>query len=344
MTKLTIRQPDDWHAHFRDGAMLQTVVPHHARVFGRAIAMPNLVPPVTTAQRAADYRSEILNAVGGHKFQPLMTCYLTDHTDADDLAQGFADKIFTAAKLYPAHATTNSAHGVADVKNIYLILERMQKIGMPLLIHGEVTDPVVDIFDREKVFLDRVLAPLLHDFPALKIVSEHITTADAVDFVLGQNGRLGATITPHHLLLNRNDMLAGGIRPHYYCLPIIKREKHRLALRKAATSGHAAFFLGTDSAPHLQNNKETACGCAGIYSGHIALELYAQVFEEENALDKLEAFAAINGANFYGLPLNDDTITLAKQPQTVPDNYDIANGERLIPFRAGETIAWSVIT
>ncbi len=348
--RITIRRPDDWHAHFRTGAMLRLVAPHHARVFGRAIAMPNLVPPVTTAAMAREYKKEFdfladeqtSRRADERKFTPLLTCYLTDGTDADDLAQGYEDKIFAAAKLYPAHATTNSAHGVTDVKNIYGALERMQKIGMPLLIHGEVTDPAVDIFDREKTFIDKILAPLRRDFPGLKIVMEHITTADAVDFVNAQNGAVGATITVHHLLLNRNDMLVGGIRPHYYCLPIIKRARHQIALRAAATSGNAWFFLGTDSAPHARDKKETACGCAGVYTGHAAIELYAEVFDAEGALDRLENFASINGAKFYGLPVNDDTITLIKQPQTVPDKFIADDGMELIPFRAGETTPWSV--
>lgn len=343
-TRITIRRPDDWHAHFRTGAMLKLVAPHHARVFGRAIAMPNLVPPVTTAAMAREYEKEFS---GLGRFKPLLTCYLTDTTHADDLAAGFAEEIFTAAKLYPAHATTNSAHGVADIKKIYPVLERMQKIGMPLLIHGEVTDPAIDIFDREKTFIDRILAPLLRDFPSLKIVMEHITTADAVAFIDAQNGRpenirLGATITAHHLLLNRNDMLVGGIRPHYYCLPILKRAQHQAALRAAATSGKPWFFLGTDSAPHAQDKKETACGCAGVYTGHAALELYTEVFDEEGALDQLENFASINGAKFYGLPVNEDTVTLIKRPQTVPPNFTASDGTSLIPFRAGETVAWSI--
>jgi len=340
-TRLTLRRPDDWHAHFRSGAMLRLVTPHHARVFGRAIAMPNLVLPVTTTAIAKEYIAEF-NKLSLSHFSPLLTCYLTDSTDADDLAHGFAEKIFAAAKLYPAHATTNSAHGVTNVRNIYPVLERMQKIGMPLLVHGEVTDPVVDIFDREKIFIEKILSPLLRDFPELKIVMEHITTADAVDFGNAQNGNIGATITAHHLLLNRNDMLVGGIRPHYYCLPIIKRARHQAALRAAATSGKPWFFLGTDSAPHPRGSKESACGCAGVYTGHIALELYAEVFDAEDALDQFENFASINGAKFYGLPVNEETITLVKQPQKVPAQFTADDGTILIPFRAGETALWSI--
>lgn len=343
-TKITIRRPDDWHAHFRTGAMLRLVAPHHARIFGRAIAMPNLTPPITTTAMARSYRDELKSrgAEEKHIFTPLMTCYLQDNTHADDLSAGFAEGVFTAVKLYPAHATTNSAHGVTDVKKVYPVLERMQKIGMPLLIHGEVTDPAIDIFDREKQFIERIMQPLLRDFPALKIVMEHITTADAVEFVDAQQGRLGATITAHHLLLNRNDMLVGGVRPHYYCLPILKRARHQAALRAAATSGKPWFFLGTDSAPHAQDKKETACGCAGVYTGHAAIELYAEVFDADGALDQLENFASNNGANFYGLPLNTDNLTLIKQPQTVPAYFEADDGTRLVPFRAGETIAWSV--
>lgn len=339
-TRLTLRRPDDWHAHFRTGEMLRLVAPHHARVFGRAIAMPNLVPPVTDTAKAAQYQQEF-DAANLGAFKPLLTCYLTDTTDADDLARGFAEKIFYAAKLYPAHATTNSAHGVTDVKNIYTALERMQKIGMPLLVHGEVTDHAIDIFDREAVFIERVLEPLIRDFPALKIVMEHITTEDAVDFIEAQKGQIGATITAHHLLLNRNDMLVGGIRPHYYCLPILKRAQHQAALRRAATSGQIMYFLGTDSAPHPQDQKESACGCAGVYTAHAALELYAEVFDEENALDRLEAFASINGPKFYGLPVNEDTVTLVKEEQKIPNHYTLGNAT-VVPMRAGGTIAWSV--
>lgn len=339
-TRLTLRRPDDWHAHFRSGDMLRCVAPHHARVFARAIAMPNLVPPVTDSNIARAYQKEF-DAAGLGNFKPLLTCYLTDGTNADDLVNGFENKIFAAAKLYPAHATTNSAQGVSDIKKIYPVLERMQKANMPLLMHGEVTDSTVDIFDREKIFIDRILAPLRRDIPDLKIVMEHITTKDAVDFVETQNGKLGATITVQHLHLNRNDMLVGGIRPHYYCLPILKRAPHQAALRAAATSGKATYFLGTDSAPHPQNLKENACGCAGVYTAHAALELYAEVFDEENALDQLENFASINGPKFYGLPVNEDTITLIKEEQTIPQNY--SRGDvTVIPFRAGETIQWSI--
>jgi len=341
-TRITLRRPDDWHAHFRSGPMLRLVAPHHARVFGRAIAMPNLTPPVTTVALAREYRKEF-DVLTFERFIPLLTCYLTNTTDANDLARGFEEKIFTAAKLYPAHATTNSTYGVTDIKNVHSVLERMQKINMPLLIHGEITDPSIDIFDREKIFIEKIMAPLCHNFPELKIVMEHITTADAVDFINAQNGAVGATITAHHLLLNRNDMLVGGIRPHYYCLPIIKRSRHQTALRTAATSGRPWFFLGTDSAPHTQDKKETACGCAGVYTGHAALELYAEVFDAEDALDQLENFASINGAKFYGLPVNHDTITLIKQPQNISAEFIADDGTKLIPFRAGETVAWSVL-
>ena len=340
LNRITIRRPDDWHAHFRTGPMLRLTAAHHARVFGRAIAMPNLVPPVTTAKMALEYKKEFAGL--NERFSPLLTCYLTDNTDNDDLAQGYGDGIFAAAKLYPAHATTNSAHGVTDIKNIYTALDRMQQIGMPLLVHGEVTHADVDIFDREAVFIDTILAPLRKNFPSLKIVMEHITTKNAVEFVESQNGAVGATITAHHLLLNRNDMLVGGIRPHYYCLPILKRRTHQEALRRAATSGAAMYFLGTDSAPHARDNKENACGCAGVYTGHAAIELYAEVFDEMGALDKLEAFASINGPRFYGLPVNDDTITLVRKSQPVPHVFTADDGQTLIPFRAGDNVAWSV--
>jgi dihydroorotase len=342
-TRLTIRRPDDWHAHFRTGAMLRLVTPHHARVFGRAIAMPNLVPPVTTTAMARGYQKEFDTALASQQtFRPLLTCYLTQGTDASDLAAGFADGIFAAAKLYPAHATTNSAHGVADVRTIYPVFEKMQAIGMPLLIHGEVTDPDIDIFDREAVFIERILIPLRRDFPTLKIVMEHITTKNAADYVDSQNGAVGATITPQHLQLNRNDMLVGGIRPHYYCLPILKRAEHQRALRAAATSGKPWYFLGTDSAPHQKGAKESACGCAGVFSAHAALEFYAEVFDEENAMQHFENFASVNGAKFYGLPLNEDTITLVKTPQDVPHELHGEEGIILVPYRAGGTVAWSI--
>jgi dihydroorotase len=337
---LTIRRPDDWHVHLRDGDMLRLVAPFTARQFARAIIMPNLLPPVTTAASAQSYRSRILEAAGDG-FTPLMTCYLTDETDPDELAGGFESGSWVAAKLYPANATTNSAFGVTDVRNIYPALERMQAIGMVLCIHGEVTDRDVDIFDREAVFIARVLDPLMRDFPELKIVLEHITTADAADFVETAGPNLAATVTPHHLMINRNALFDRGIRPHAYCLPVAKREKHRLAVRRAATSGSPKFFLGTDSAPHRRNAKESACGCAGIFNAPFALEAYAQVFEEEGALERLEAFASENGPRFYGLPLNDGSITLEREEAEVPDALGLGDTE-LVPFLAGSTLAWTL--
>jgi dihydroorotase len=333
---LTIRRPDDWHVHLRDGAMLEAVVGHTARQFARAIVMPNLSPPVTRAADAAAYRERILAALPeSADFTPLMTCYLTDTTDPDDLAAGFADGVFTAAKLYPAGATTNSASGVTDVANIRCVLERMQDICMVFCVHGEVTDPDVDVFDREAVFIERILAPLLRDLPGLKVVFEHATTEEAVDFVNAAGPNVAATITPQHLHINRNAMLVGGIRPHAYCLPVAKREKHRLALRRAATSGSAKFFLGTDSAPHTRGAKESSCGCAGIFNAPFALESYLAVFEAEGALDTFEGFASEHGPRFYGLPLNEGTVTLEKAPAVVP--AEIAG---VVPFHAGETLSW----
>jgi dihydroorotase len=337
---IVIRRPDDWHVHLRDGQMLVEAVRYTARQFARAIVMPNLAPPVTTFLTAADYRSRILAAVpAGVRFMPLMTIYLTNGSDADDIAAGFDEGIVTACKLYPAHATTNSAHGVTDIRAIYPVLERMERIGMPLLVHGEVTDHDVDIFDREAVFIDRVLQPTLQDFPALKLVFEHITTADAVAFVQNAPDHVAATITPHHLQINRNAMFAGGIRPHFYCLPVAKRERHRLALRRAATSGSAKFFLGTDSAPHIVSAKESACGCAGIFNAPVAIESYATVFDEENALDKLEGFASEHGPRFYGLPLNGGRILLVRQALEVPELCDLG-GDKIVPFHAGATLDW----
>ena len=339
-TTLTIRRPDDWHVHLRDGDILKGVLPYTARQFARAIVMPNLSPPVIRAADGAAYRDRIMAALpAGMDFTPLMTAYLTNGTDADDLAAGFTDGIFTAAKLYPAHATTNSAHGVTDIANIYGVLERMQAVDMPLLIHGEVTDHDVDIFDREAVFIERTLNKVVRDFPELRIVFEHITTAEAVDFVTASGSNIGATITPQHLHINRNAMFAGGIRPHAYCLPVAKREKHRLALRKAAVSGNPKFFLGTDSAPHAVSAKESACGCAGIFNAPYAIESYALVFDEEGALDKLEGFASEFGPRFYRLPLNEDRITLTKAPVEVPLSLN-ANGTPISPFHAGESIGW----
>lgn len=337
---LTIRRPDDWHVHLRDGAMLQSVATYTARQFARAIVMPNLSPPVTTVEAGRAYRDRIFAAVpAGIMFEPLITCYLTDTLDPDEIARGFAEGVFTAAKLYPAHATTGSAHGVTDVGNIRSVLERMQAIDMPLLIHGEVTDQDVDIFDRERVFIERTLEGVVRDFPDLRIVFEHITTKDAVDFVTAAAPNIAATITPQHLHINRNAMFAGGIRPHAYCLPVAKRELHRLALRGAATSGNPKFFLGTDSAPHAVSAKESACGCAGIFNAPYALESYIAVFEEEGALDKFEGFASLHGPAFYRLPVNEDTITLRKAPFVVPDSID-CEGTPVAPFHAGEQLGW----
>lgn len=340
MTEITLRRPDDWHVHFRDGAMLSAVVPFTARQFARAIVMPNLVPPVKTVAEAEAYRSRILAAVPpGVDFEPLMTAYLTDDTDPDELARGFEAGVLQAVKLYPANATTNSAAGVSDVTRVMPVLERMQQIGMPLLVHGEVTAAEIDVFDREAVFLETVLAPLFRELPALKVVVEHATTKEAVDFVRVHAPRVAATITAHHLVINRTDIFRGGIRPHLYCLPIAKREAHRQALRAAATSGEACFFLGTDTAPHARETKEAACGCAGIFTATTAMEVYAEVFEEEGALDKLEAFASLNGPAFYGLPPNEARVTLRRVPLHVPDSVP-ADGSTVVPFRAGETLRW----
>ena len=339
-TILTIRRPDDWHVHLRDGAVMRSVVPYTANQFARAIVMPNLSPPVTTVEAGAAYRDRILAAVPqGISFTPLITAYLTDATDGQELARGFAEGVFTAAKLYPAHATTGSAHGVTNVANIMPALEQMARIGMPLLIHGEVTDSHVDIFDREAVFIEQTLSKLVRDLPELRIVFEHITTADAVAFVDAGSVNIAATITPQHLHINRNAMFAGGIRPHAYCLPVAKREVHRLALRKAATSGSAKYFLGTDSAPHDKTAKESACGCAGIFNAPFAMESYAAVFEEEGALDRLEAFASENGPRFYRLPLNEDRVTLERVDTAVADLLEL-DGVSVVPFHAGETLGW----
>jgi dihydroorotase len=340
--RLTLRRPDDWHVHLRDGAVMAAVLPYTARVFARAIVMPNLVPPVATAAAAAAYRARILAALPpGLPFTPLMTAYLTDDSDADDIARGHAAGIFTAVKLYPAGATTHSAAGVTDIARTYRVLERLARIGLPLLVHGEVTDPEIDVFDRESVFIERVLAPLTRRLPELKIVLEHVTTADAVDFVSAAGPGLAATITAHHLVINRNALFAGGLRPHMYCLPVAKREAHRLALRRAATSGSAKFFLGSDSAPHPVAEKERDCGCAGIFSAPVALETYAQVFAEENALDRLEAFAAVNGPRFYGLPINESRITVERRGWRVPQEIASAAGP-LRPFHAGDALDWRV--
>jgi len=329
---LTLRRPDDWHVHLRDGEMLAAVARYTAKQFARAIVMPNLVPPVTTAAAAEAYRNRILATLpAGAGFAPLMTCYLTDGSDPNELARGHAEGVFTAAKLYPAGATTNSANGVTDIRHIRRALERMQAIGMPLLVHGEVTDPEIDIFDREAAYIDRILAPLAREMPALKIVLEHITTAEAAAFVEGAGPNVAATVTPHHLIINRNALFADGLRPHAYCLPVAKRERHRLAVRRAATSGSPKFFLGTDSAPHGIRQKESACGCAGIFNAPFALEAYAQVFEEEGALDRFEGFASEHGARFYGLPLNEGRV--------MPERLQAA-GTALVPFLAGATLKW----
>ena len=339
-TILWIRRPDDWHVHLRDGAVMRSVVPYTAAQFARAIVMPNLSPPVTSVEAGAAYRDRILAAVPQCvNFTPLITAYLTDATDGKELARGFTEGVFTAAKLYPAHATTGSAHGVTNVTNIMPALEEMARIGMPLLIHGEVTDAHVDIFDREAVFIEQTLSKLVRDLPELRVVFEHITTADAVAFVDESSSNIAATITPQHLHINSNAMFAGGIRPHAYCLPVAKREKHRLALRKAATSGSSKYFLGTDSAPHDKSAKESACGCAGIFNAPFALESYAAVFEEEGALDKFEAFASENGPIFYRLPLNEDRVTLERVNTHVPALIEL-NGVSIVPFHAGETLHW----
>jgi dihydroorotase len=344
MQTLTITRPDDWHLHLRDGDAMQAVLPDTARRFARAIVMPNLRPPVTTVAQAAAYRERILAAVPpGPTFEPLMTLYLTDNLPADEIDRARESSFVHAVKLYPAGATTNSAAGVTDLKKCSATLARMEKLGLPLLVHGEVTDPAVDIFDREAVFIDQILLPLLHDYPALKLVLEHITTKDGVDFVQASGANVAATITAHHLLLNRNAIFAGGLRPHHYCLPVLKRETHRLALVAAATSGNPKFFLGTDSAPHAKSTKETACGCAGCYTAHAGIELYAEAFEAAGALDKLEAFASFYGADFYGLPRNRDTLTLVREAWTVPSDQPLLDGDPLIPLRAGESIAWRLV-
>lgn len=343
MDQITFRRPDDWHLHFRDGAMLQAVVPYTARVFARAIVMPNLVPPVTTAAMASAYRERIMAAVpGGVNFTPLMTCYLTDASDAGDLVAGFRAGVFTAAKLYPAHATTNSAHGVTSIDHIMGVLEALAETGMPLLTHGEVTRSDVDIFDREKYFIDEVLQPLMERLPALRVVMEHITTQEGADMVRAYPQRMGATITPQHLLYNRNELFRGGIRPHMYCLPILKRERHQLALRKAATGGERQFFLGTDSAPHLRHLKENACGCAGVFSAPVAVEAYLKVFDEENALENFEAFASLNGPAFYRLPVNDARVTFRRAPDRKPTPVKVSHEGEVVTLFDGESAGWEM--
>jgi dihydroorotase len=341
MQTLTITRPDDWHLHLRDGAALAAVLPDTARRFARAIVMPNLKPPVTTVALAAAYRERILAALpAGLKFTPLMTLYLTDNMSPAEVDAIKASGFVHALKLYPAGATTNSDAGVSDLKKCAATLARMEKLGVPLLVHGEVTDPAVDIFDREAVFIDTVLQPLLRDFPALKVVLEHVTTKDGIDFIAGSGANVAGTLTAHHLLLNRNAIFAGGVRPHHYCLPVLKRESHRQALVAAAISGIPKFFLGTDSAPHAQNTKEAACGCAGCYTAHAGIELYAEAFEAAGALDRLEGFASHFGADWYGLPRNPDTITLRREAFVVPASMDYAGADRLVPLRAGESVAW----
>ena len=341
MQTLTLTRPDDWHLHLRDGAALAAVLPDTARRFARAIVMPNLKPPVTTVALAADYRDRILAALpAGMSFTPLMTLYLTDNMPPAEIDAVKASGFVHAVKLYPAGATTNSAAGVSDLKKCTATLARMEQLGVPLLVHGEVTDPAVDIFDREAVFIDTVLQPLLREFPRLKLVLEHITTGDGIAFVLEHGANVAGTLTAHHLLLNRNAIFAGGIRPHNYCLPVLKRESHRQALVAAAVSGNPKFFLGTDSAPHGQSTKEGACGCAGCYTAHAGIELYAEVFEAAGALDKLEAFASFHGPDWYGLPRNAEKVTLRREAMTVPASLDYTDSDRLVPLRASETVAW----
>jgi dihydroorotase len=336
---LTIRRPDDWHLHLRDGAMLAQIAPYSARQFARAIIMPNLTPPVTSVAAAIAYRDRIVAAVGQADFTPLMTCYLTDGIDPAEIERGYVEGVFAACKLYPAHATTNSAHGVTDIRALTGVLETLQRLGMPLLIHGEVTARDIDIFDREAVFVERMLGPLTRDYPALKIVLEHITTAEAAAFVAQADHPIAATITPQHLMINRNALFDGGLRPHAYCLPVLKRETHRLAVRKAAVSGSPRFFLGTDSAPHVVGAKESGCGCAGIFNAPFALEAYLSVFDDEGALAHFEGFASEHGARFYGLPLNEGTVTLVRKDVVVPDR--IGEGDAsVVPFLAGTTLGW----
>lgn len=342
--ELTLTRPDDWHLHLRDGDALAAVLPHTARQFARAIVMPNLKPPVTTVAQAAAYRERILAALpAGMNFEPLMTLYLTDNTPPSEITAAVASDFVKAVKLYPAGATTNSDAGLTDIRKADAVLAEMEALGLPLLVHGEVTDPTIDLFDREKVFIDTVLQPLLQRFPKLRLVMEHITTKDAAEFVAGAGENVAATITAHHLLYNRNAIFQGGVRPHWYCLPVLKRETHREALVAAATSGSPRFFLGTDSAPHAKLTKEAACGCAGCYTAYTAMELYAEAFAQANALDQLEAFASFNGPDFYRLPRNQGTITLRQEESRVPDSFPYVNGDTLIPLRAGETLGWKFV-
>ncbi|MDI1309816.1 MAG: dihydroorotase [Methylotenera sp.] len=342
-TSIKITRPDDWHLHLRDGAALKAVLPDTARQFARAIVMPNLRPPVTNTELAAAYRQRIVDALpAGAEFEPLMTLYLTDNTTAEEIVKAKTSGIIHGVKLYPAGATTNSDSGVTSLDKCASALEAMEKLGMPLLTHAEVTDADVDVFDRERVFIERHMIPLLKKYPALKIVFEHITTKDAADFVMSALSNVAATITAHHLLMNRNDMFKGGIQPHHYCLPILKREEHRVALVKAATSGSPKFFLGTDSAPHAKHTKEAACGCAGMYTAHTAIELYAEAFEAAGALDKLEGFASFYGADFYGLPRNKAQIALVKERWKVPESLPFDGADVLVPLRAGQDLNWKL--
>lgn len=342
--QLKIRKPDDWHLHLRDGAMLKGVLPQSSRHFSRAIIMPNLVPPVKTTKEAEAYRQRIVAAIPvGDNFTPLMTCYLSDDTSVTDLISGFNQGLFRAAKLYPAHATTNSAHGVTSIDAIMPVLEAMQQAGMPLLIHGEVTSSEVDVFDREARFIETVLTPLVKRLPQLRIVLEHATTAEAAEFVIAGSDNIAATVTPQHLLCDRNALFKGGIRPHYYCLPILKREKHRAKLAETVTSGHPRFFLGTDSAPHECARKESSCGCAGVFNASVAIQAYATLFDQHNALQHLEAFCSLNGPKFYRLPVNEEFITLERRPYAVPLEIPIEGEGKLVPFMAGETLPWSIV-
>ena len=344
--RITIRKPDDWHLHVRDGEMLNSVMHFTARNFGRAIIMPNLVPPVTTIKDAIAYRERVMAALPeGSGFEPLMTCYMTDETDPDEIERGFGDGIFTGVKLYPVGATTNSAYGVTDFEKIRPVLARMEKIGMRLLIHGEeAADPSVDVFDREAVFIDRRLIPMTKDYPGLRIILEHLSSKIGVDYVRSAAPQVGGTITPYHMLLNRTDMLGSGIRPYYYCMPIVKRERDRLAVLEAATSGEACYFLGTDSAPHPVADKLAQCGCAGLFNAPVAIETYANTFDQAGALDKLEAFASLNGPAHYGLPANEETITLERQSWTAPEEITVPGpAEHAIIYRGGETIEWRVV-
>lgn len=344
LSQLTLTRPDDWHLHLRDDDALRAVLPHTARQFARAIVMPNLKPPVTTVAQAAAYRQRILAALpAGAAFEPLMTLYLTDNTPASEIRAAVEAGFVKAVKLYPAGATTNSDAGVTDLARCDAALAEMARLGLPLLVHGEVTDPAIDLFDREAVFIERVLRPLLARHPALRVVMEHITTQDAAQFVAAAGANVAATITAHHLLYNRNAIFQGGVRPHWYCLPVLKRETHRQALLQAAASGNPKFFLGTDSAPHARLAKEAACGCAGCYTANAAMELYAEAFDGAGALDRLEAFASFFGADFYGLPRNTGTITLRREPTPVPAGYDYVGGDTLVPLRAGETLAWRFV-